>query len=138
IQANNARPTFQFSNILDFAQDQPFSQSGPTIDISKGNAAIDLYRKLYTFYWGLYAQDDWKVSKRFSINAGLRWDYFGHWATGHQGIIPFPLFTPGQGSTLKDQVASGTMQVRGDGYFTNNRPTGWSPRIGGAWDVFGN
>lgn len=138
IQANNARPSFSFSNILDFAQDQPFSQSGPTIAIAKGDTAVDLYRKLYTLYWGLYAQDDWKVSKRITINAGLRWDYFGHWATGHQGIIPFPLFTPGSGSTFMDQVASGTMQVRGGGYFANNRPTGWAPRIGGVWDVFGN
>src|SRR5215467_9685419 len=92
VQSNNARPTFVFSNILDFAQDQVFSQSGPTIDIPRGDTAINLYRKLYPLYIGIYAQHDWKVNKRLTLNTGLRWDYFGHWATGYQGVIPFPIF----------------------------------------------
>jgi hypothetical protein len=138
VQSNNARPTFGFSNILDFAQDQVFSQSGPTIDIARGDTAINLYRKLYPLYVGIYAQHDWKVNKRLTVNTGLRWDYFGHWATGHQGVIPFPIFTPGPGATFAQQVASGAMQVRGDGYFANNKLNGWAPRIGIAWDVFGN
>ncbi len=138
VQTNNARPTFQFSNLLDFAQDKPFSQSGPTIDIAKGDTATDLYRKLYTLYTGIYVQDDWKISRRLTVNPGLRWDYFGHWATGHQGIVPFPVFTPGAGATFAQQVASGTTKVRGDGYFAENRPHGYAPRISIAWDVFGN
>lgn len=138
VQSNLSHPSFSFSNILDFAQDLPFSQSGPTIDIAAGTTALNLYRKLYSFYTGVYVQDDWKVSKRLTINAGLRWEYFGHWATGHQGVIPFPLFTLGSGATFAQQVASGTMQVRGDGYFANNTPSGFAPRIGLAWDVFGN
>ena len=138
VQSNNARPTFGFSNILDFAQDQVFSQSGPTIDIARSDTAINLYRKLYPLYVGIYAQHDWKVNKRLTVNTGLRWDYFGHWSTGHQGVIPFPIFTPGAGATFAQQVASGTMQVRGDGYFATNTPNGWAPRVGIAWDVFGN
>ena len=138
VQSNNARPTFSFSNILDFAQDQVFSQSGPTIDIARGDTAINLYRKLYPLYAGIYAQHDWKVTPRFTLNTGLRWDYFGHWATGHQGVIPFPIFTPGTGATFAQQVANGSMQVRGDGYFANNTPNGWAPRAGIAWDIFGN
>src|SRR5262249_7385259 len=61
VQSNLARPTFQFSDILDFAQDMPFSQAGPTINIAAGDTAINLYRKLYTIYTGLYVQDDWKA-----------------------------------------------------------------------------
>jgi hypothetical protein len=138
VQSNLSRPTFQFSNLLDFAQDLPFSQSGPTIDIAAGTTANNLYRKLYTLYTGLYVQDDWKATKRLTISAGLRWDYFGHWATGQQGVIPFPLFTPGPGATFAQQVASGTMKVRGNGDFASNTPNGLAPRLGLAWDVFGN
>ncbi|MDQ6707093.1 MAG: hypothetical protein M3Z85_14100, partial [Acidobacteriota bacterium] len=74
----------------------------------------------------------------FNAEPGLRWDYFGHWGTGHQGVIPFPIFTPGAGATFAQQVATGVMRVRGDGYFAVNTPNGWAPRIGAAWDVFGN
>jgi hypothetical protein len=140
VQSTLSRPTFQFSNILDFSQDLPFSQSGPTMDIAGGTTATNLYRKLYEVYAGLYLQDDWKVSNRLTITAGVRWDYFGHWGTGAEGVIPFPLFTPGPGATFAEQVASGTMQVRGNGkgYFADNTPNGFGPRIGLAWDVFGN
>jgi hypothetical protein len=31
---------------------------------------------LYNPYWGLYVQDDWKVSRRLTINAGVRWELF--------------------------------------------------------------
>ncbi len=138
IAPNLVRPTFQFSSILDFAQDLPFSQSGPTMAIASGDTAQNLYRKLYEVYVGLYAQDDWKLTPRLTLNAGMRWDYFGHWGTGSQAEIPYPLFSPGSGTTAMEQVASGVMQVRGPGYFALNRPNGFAPRIGLAWDVFGN
>ena len=139
-QKNSIRPGFTFANMLDFAQDLPFSQSGPTLEIQAGTMAQNVYRRLYMVYAGAFFQDDWKVSPRLTINLGLRWDYFGHWATGANSKIPYPLFTPGSGSTFADQVANGSMQVRGGGkgYFTENKPNGFGPRIGFAWDVFGN
>jgi hypothetical protein len=134
------RPSFGFGNLLDFAQDGVFSQSGPGIDVSTGLIAKDLYQVLRWVYGGAYVQDDWKVTSRLTLNAGLRYDYFGHWGTYYDSHTPFPLFTPGTGSDFAAQVTSGVMSLRGGShaYVANNRPQGVGPRFGFGWDVFGN
>lgn len=134
------RPTFGFGNLMDFAQDGVFSQSGPGMDVKTKSLANDLYEILRWVYAGAYVQDDWKVTHRLTLNAGLRYDYFGHWGTYYNSRTPFPLFTPGSGSDFAAQVASGVMSVRGGtaAYVTNNKPQGVGPRFGFGWDVFGN
>jgi len=134
------RPNFDFANLLDFAQDQPFDQSGPAMTVANGALASDLYQILRWVYGGAFVQDDWKVTHRFTLNLGLRYDYFGHWGTYYNSHTPFPFFSTGSGSDFASQVASGIMSVRGgkSAYVTNNRPQGWGPRIGFAWDVFGD
>lgn len=134
------RPTFGFGNLMDFAQDGVFSQSGPAMDVNSSSLASDLYQVLRWLYAGAYVQDDWKVTSRLTLNAGLRYDYFGHWGNYHNSRTPFPLFTPGAGSDFGAQVASGVMSVRGGSaaYVTNNTPQGIGPRFGFGWDVFGN
>ncbi|MGH9722729.1 MAG: carboxypeptidase regulatory-like domain-containing protein, partial [Bryobacteraceae bacterium] len=135
---NITRPSFSFANALDFAQDLPFSQSGPAVNLQTGRVAVETYRRARMLYAGAFVQDDWKLTRRFTLNLGLRWDYFGHWATTQNGRIPFPYFRLGSGSTFRDQIANGSMQALDKGYVTGNRPNGWAPRIGFAWDVFGN
>jgi Carboxypeptidase regulatory-like domain len=134
------RPTFGFANLIDFAQDFPYSQSGPALLVSTSSLASNLYQICRWLYLGAYAQDDWKVTNRITLNLGLRYDYFGHWGNFHNSTTPQPLFTPGTGSDFAAQVTSGMMQVHGgqEGYVTENRPMGISPRIGFGWDVFGN
>ncbi len=134
------RPYFGFGNIMDFAQDGVFSQSGPGMDVKTSSLANDLYEILRWVYAGAYVQDDWKVTHRLTLNVGLRYDYFGHWGTFYNSRTPFPLFTPGSGSDFAAQVTSGVMSVRGGSaaYVTNNKPQGIGPRFGFGWDVFGD
>ncbi len=134
------RPTFGFGNLMDFAQDGVFSQSGPAMKVATSSLASDLYQILRWLYGGVYVQDDWKVTHRLTLNAGLRWDYFGHWGTYYNSRTPFPFFMPASGSDFATQVANGAMSLRGgnNAYVTLNRPNGFDPRVGFGWDVFGN
>jgi hypothetical protein len=134
------RPSFDFSNILDFAQDLPFDQYGPAVDVTQGALATNLYQRIRWLYSGAFVQDDWKVTHRFTLNLGIRFDNFGHWGNYYNSFTPQPLFSPGAGGTFADQVASGVMGIRGgqSAYVTNNRVLGFGPRIGFGWDVFGN
>jgi Carboxypeptidase regulatory-like domain/TonB dependent receptor len=134
------RPTFGFANLLDFAQDKPYSQSGPALDVADNSLASNLYNVVRWVYLGGFVQDNWKVNKRLSLNLGLRYDYFGHWGNFHNSTIDNPMFTPGSGSDFAEQITNGTMTNKGgsEAYVTQNRPQGISPRIGFGWDVFGN
>jgi hypothetical protein len=134
------RPSFGFNNLIDFAQDTPFSQSGPALTVADSALAGNLYQVLRWVYIGGFVKDDWKVNKKFTLNIGLRYDYFGHWGNYHNSTTPFPLFTPGAGSDFAAQVADGVMSVRGgsSAYVVNNTPMGVGPRVGFGYDVFGD
>lgn len=134
------RPSFQFNNLIDFAQDTPYSQSGPALTVADSGLASNLYQILRWIYVGGFVKDDWKVNRRFTVNLGLRYDDFGRWGNYHNSKTPFPLFTPGAGSDFPAQIADGVMEVHGgnNAYVINNRPMYWSPRLGFGWDVFGD
>jgi hypothetical protein len=90
---------------------------------------------------GLYAQDSWKVSPRFTLNLGLRWEYFGPQANSNPNLDSNFYF--GSGSNIELQTATGQVLLS----TSPNNPVGglwardwhdFSPRLGAAWDVFGD
>jgi hypothetical protein len=82
---------------------------------------------------GFFAQDSWKVTPRFTLNYGVRYD-----VELTDTIAPTAFRDPLTGITLSEsdllaaQDAIGVQQ--GIPRDTNN----WAPRLAGAWDLFGN
>ena len=78
--------------------------------------------------WGsaLFAQDDWRVTNRFTVNVGVRWEYVTPIQAGVGGLANF---IPGQGLVqVGKQVSSIWAPQRHN----------FAPRFGFAWDAFGD
>jgi outer membrane receptor protein involved in Fe transport len=85
----------------------------------------------------LYGQDSWKVSKRFTANLGLRWEYYGVQHNANPALDSN--FVLGSGSDTFDQFRNGTVQLaQNGGVFWKPDYKNFGPRVGFAWDVFGN
>jgi hypothetical protein len=100
---------------------------------------------------GVYAQDSWKIGHRLTLDYGLRWGMFAPW---HNKIGDQTAFSPAKyaANTGTSQFAIATapgtaglpagMVLSGDPGFpangVRNQYTEFMPRVGFAYDVFGD
>ena len=89
--------------------------------------------------WALYAMDSFKATRRLTLNYGLRYEHYGVQHDNHQDLDSNFYFGPGSG--LYEQVASGGVDITTKspiGQFWKPRWGTLAPRVGFAWDIFGN
>ena len=131
---NGAYPSFSYTNLINFINDNPYSEAALSYDSLTG-----LPSPSQNFYMvtasGFFAEDSWQATHRLTINYGIRYDNFGN-VQPIQGT-KYSAFYPGTGANFTQQVASGSLRVQSH-YFKHDMNYIFSPRVGVALDPFGN
>jgi hypothetical protein len=96
------------------------------------NAAISLVNRMQ----GYYVQDDWKATRRLTINLGLRWDFESPPGERNGGLSNFNPTAIDSVNGLRGALEYAGPKGFGESVLTPDYKN-WSPRFGFAWDIFG-
>jgi len=83
--------------------------------------------RIFTTSIDWFVQDSWKMTRRFTLEAGLRYDFNG---TPSEGANRFVVFDKPTSSLI--QVGQGVSKVY------QQDKSQYGPRLGFAWDIFGS
>ncbi len=106
-----------YNQFSDFLQANPLQvEFAPTFATENRDFIFNTY--------GLYGQDDWRVTPRLTVNLGLRYEFMNtpHELNGRQSRMV---------NDFTDPFTSGPV-------IQNNTLRDFSPRVGLAYDLFGN
>jgi hypothetical protein len=117
----SSMPNGIYSGLQGFLEDKALSFTAP---VPGDN---DAYRSIRQITLSGFVQDDWRASKRLTINMGLRYDF-----------VTNPTDPTGRMWRIVNPFAD-TFYTHETHYFRNNPSTkDIDPRVGFAWDVFGD
>jgi hypothetical protein len=116
---SGTRGTFSFTNLTTFLTGTLNPASPPTELLGQPARSIS--------NWAIaaFAQDDWRVTPRFTVNFGLRYETV---TPMHEANNQLAAFDPSKGLV---QLGHGLDSLY-------NRTNDFSPRLGFAWDIGGN
>jgi hypothetical protein len=132
-----------FTNTTDGNTDfQNFLLGTPQFSFGGGGVYNHQYR---TNNYAVFAQDDWKISRDLTVNAGLRTEIFGGFYDNachignldpnlaNKGVFPFLYPSCVKGLNLAGLTGSSNRTT-----YDNNYSTNLGPRVGLAYDLFGH
>ena len=114
---NSFNGQLQYNQFSDFLQDIPaVVEFAPTFANENRDFIFNTY--------GFYGQDDWRVTQRLTVNLGLRYEFMNtpHELNGRQSRLVNDFTDP---FTLGPVIKNNTLHD-------------FSPRVGLAYDLFGN
>lgn len=118
-----ARPEYGFFRLWYLANDTPIFEA-INIDPRTGSTA-DIQRYFRTSTYGFFVQNDWKVRPNFTLNLGLRWEYFSPLSEKEGRISNFIFGPAGQ------ELSGGRVQIV-DQFYPSDK-NNFAPRLGFAW-----
>jgi len=120
---------FRFRNLTEFLTLRRSATA--QADRFTGNLpGTDTFRQMRQHYVALFAHDDWRVSDRLSVSAGLRYEFVTDPTELHGQIA---------GLLSLDDLESGPKGVTpGTPLFKNPSKRSFAPRLGVAWNPSGN
>ena len=123
VNTGAARPLYAFYNIWDFLNDAPHSEAA-SFNPATGTPSTNRQDTRETFY-AFFVQDEWKARPNLTLNAGLRYSYFGPFSSKQNNLGVVVL--GGGASTYTG------LTVREGGNLTNAQKGNFGPQFGFAF-----
>ena len=129
---------FSSNPLVAFNPNAPANQD-PACRIDTPASAPSFSRSNRYHEFALYAQDSWKLSRRLTLNLGVRWEYFGV----QHNVDPNKdsNYYDGTSGDILNQILTGDMMIASKSPVGGLWDKDWdnfAPRVGFAWDILGN
>ncbi len=136
------RPNFGFQSLTDLIQDKVYDEGNLSYDPLTGQFKPLQFGVQGTDY-GIFLEDQWKVSSNVTVTMGLRYDDFGNpYTYGYNTYTKLANVYLAGGSTtlatgaaLDAQIANASIKQT-DNVFTNRQSFNLSPRVAVSWQPF--
>ncbi len=140
----NGRPNFGFQSLTDLIQDKVYDEGNLSYDPLTGQFKPLQFGVQGTNY-GIFLEDQWKVSSNVSLTLGVRYDDFGNpYTYGYNTYTKIANVYPAgsttslaTGAALDAQIANAFVKQTNN-VFTGRQAFNVSPRVAVSWQPFSN